>query len=156
MEHLTKTIGYICILVMVTGILADLGSFPVIEKLIRFVTALYIIVAFFKSLEGTKYNVDMQIFKSDFTYEQNYDYLTEMIINKTNSEIEALVKKRLEEKNISYNLLSLHILEQNGSLIINEINIQCDNKDTALAYDCIKDLISKDTKITIGEQESEV
>ena len=156
MEHLTKTIGCICILVMVTGILADSGSFPVMEKVIRFVTALYIIVAFLKSFEGTKYNIDIQTIKSDFIQQDNYEYLTDKIINKTVSELELLVKKRLEEKNISYNLLSLHILEQNGSLIIDEINIQCDNEDITLVYDCIKDLISEETQIIIGEQKSEV
>ena len=88
---------------------------------------------------------------TEFSYEQNSDYLKEKIINETEKEIKELIKNRLDEKNISYNGISLHILEQNGNLIVKEINIDCTENNKKDIYNCIEDIISKESEIKIGE-----
>ena len=151
MQQIISVIGSVCILIMVTGILADLGSFPVMEKVIRFIIVIFLIVCIFKSFETTQINIETDNFETKFVYEQNLDYLKEKIISETEKETQELIKNRLEQKNISYNWLSLHILEQNGNLIVKEIVIDCSESEKNEVYDCIKDVISNETEIKIGE-----
>lgn len=151
MEQVTKTIGMVCIIIMATGILNDIGSFPVSEKVIKFVTALCIIAAFFKSVGGTKLEMEFDYNNDDTLYVQNEEYLKSAVLNRTAEELEQLVKKRLGEKNISYNSVSVHILEQNSSVMIEKIQISCDPEFEAEVRLCLEDITSEGTEILIGE-----
>ena len=148
MEQLSETVGILCILIMVMGLLADIGSFPATEKIIRFITAIYIIVAFFKAFQTSDKEISINMPTQSNTY-SNSEYLKSEIISKTESELQYIIESRLEEKNISYNSVTVHILEQNSNLVAEEICIVCDDEGAAL--ECIEDIATKDTKIIIGE-----
>lgn len=151
MEQLSQIIVILCKTVIAMGILYNLGCFPATEKVVKFIIAVYIIYA-------TLNTVDKQIpvskpYISNIEYSQ-YQYseeLNDIIVQETQNNIENIIKQRLTEKNISYNWVYVHILEQNNLLTADSINICCSNSDIAAAEDCIKDFITKDTQIYIGE-----
>ena len=93
--------------------------------------------------------------KSDITsfmeQYQNYPGMQEFFSNFLRSfsieKLEKIIKIRLDEKNISYNEISVHILEQNGNLIVKEINIDCTGNSKRDIYTCVEDIITKESKI---------
>ncbi len=111
MAGIAKTVGVLCISVVAMGILYDLGNFKATEKTLKFVISLYIIATVFNSLRTTKLEFDIDIEGENQIYYQNSEVLKNEIISQTEKELTELIKKRMAEKNISYNSISLHILE---------------------------------------------
>lgn len=151
MDNLAKTIGILCVSVMAMGILYNLGSFAVTDKVIKFVISVYIIVAVFGSLKDVDFKVKTDGIVADIYQQDMSDMLKSEIILQTEKDLTEIVKKRLEEKNISYNDISLHILEQNGSLEIKKIMIDCPETSKQAVLGCLQDLVTEDTQIVTGE-----
>ncbi|MBE6877617.1 MAG: hypothetical protein E7488_00405 [Ruminococcaceae bacterium] len=151
MEQIAKITGVVCISAFSMGVLYNIGHFPSVERGIKFVIAIYIILTCMKSAG----NIDM---KSEFLPVKPYlateEYAAELnntVVEETQRKSEEIIKQRLSEKNISYNRVSVHILEQNGLLTAEKIIVSCDDKDVAAAEECIEDFITTGTEIIIGE-----
>ena len=151
MEDFISTIGVFCVLIFIIGLLYECGCFATTEKTIRFVVAICMVSITVKSF----YNIDFtNISTSDYIntlHYDNYEILKKEIINTAKNNIETEIKRRLDEKNISYNYLELHILEENEDVKIDTINIVCSDEYSNDIYACLKDIISDSTKIIIGD-----
>ena len=151
MEQIAKSVGMLCVLVFILGILFQLGCFEKTAKVIKFVIAVYIVVAIVKSVDGAKMDTN---FIYDKNVAEHYDYQENFetaVLQQLRQNIEETVKGRLNEKNISYNDVSVHILEQNGNLEIEQIEVECKTEDKSAVYNCLQDLLSENTKIIVGE-----
>ena len=151
MEKIADVIGVLCISVFVMGIFYQLGGFEKTSKVIRFIVALYIISTVFTSFEYFKYvPLEYDIIVDKDIYDYDVDFYNR-VIYKTKINLEEIIKNRLDEKNISYENVSVHILEQNGAVIADEIEIDCKASDTEAVYSCIDDMLTEDTKVIIGD-----
>ena len=151
MEKIADVTGVLCISVFVMGIFYQLGGFEKTSKVIRFIVALYIISTVFTSFEYFKYvPLEYDIFVDKDIYDYDVDFYNS-VIYKTKINLEEIIKNRLDEKNISYENVSVHILEQNGAVIADEIEIDCKAGDTEAVYSCIDDMLTEDTKVIIGD-----
>ncbi|MBQ6929214.1 MAG: hypothetical protein IJN27_02790 [Oscillospiraceae bacterium] len=99
-------------------------------------------------------------FEPDIDYSQIYDnsfeniYTEELnneVLSKTEYELEQIIKKRLDEKNISYNQISVHILEQNGVVSVDEISVEGTDADENDILDLIADMTDSETRVKTGE-----
>ena len=151
MEEITNLMGSICISIIAIGIISKLGAFDATEKMLRFVAAISILLTLYESFDITSLNIDFKYPESDVYYIENTSALKNEIINKTKTDLEQMIKERLDEKNISYNSVSLHILEQNGSITVDKIFIDCSGNVKTAVTDCLKDIISEETEILMGE-----
>ena len=151
MEGLTAAAGVLCVSVFVVGILYEMGCFVATAKIIRFVTAIIITITVLKSFNSIdKIKIKTENYSDIYSnaYQQN---LNEMIIENTRHELEKIIKSRLEEKNISYKSVEVHILEQNGNVTVDTIYIDCDKKAQTAVKQCIQDILAEDAKLVIGE-----
>lgn len=151
MESAALKIGSICMLIFLVGILYEFGGFEKSKKAIKFVIALYITVAMIKSVQNVQLKINLpEDLDTSVDSEYVYDFKRE-VIARTQDNIEILIKKRLDEKKLSYNQVSVHILEQNGNLTASEIIIKSEGSGKDLIYECISDIADDETKIYIGE-----
>lgn len=150
MEQIAANISVLCILVFVCGILYQLGCFSATEKVIKFIIAVYIVFFAVKSFANFNPKITLENY-TQFYQEQNTQLFKVSLIDETEKNLEEIVKNRLEEKNISYKDISVHILEQNGNLTVDGIYIDCENKDKDAVYKCIEDMLSEHTNVFIGE-----
>ena len=58
---------------------------------------------------------------------------------------------RPNEKNISYNQISVHILEQNGVVSVDEISVEGTDADENDILDLITDMTDSETRVKTGE-----
>lgn len=151
MSDIAKIAGVLCMAVMAMGVLYDLGSFKVTDKTIKFVISVYILVTVFNALKGAKLEISTNELLQNISVEDNSGMLKNEVVKQTEKELEEVIKNRLDEKKISYNDVSLHILEQNGSLIVSEIKIVCSDDMSQAAKECINDFITEETKVITGE-----
>lgn len=151
MESAALKIGSVCMLIFLVGILYEFGGFEKSKKAIKFVIALYITVAMIKSVQNVQLKINLpEDLDTSVDSEYVYDFKRE-VIARTQDNIEILIKKRLDEKKLSYNQVSVHILEQNGNLTASEIIIKSEGSSKDLIYECISDIADDETKIYIGE-----
>ena len=143
--------GVMCILIMIVGIIKEVGTFSSTEKLIKLVAAVYIIVAFFKVINNSQLELSFSIDNKENLQIYNTEQLKSDVMRETEMILEQIVKNRLDEKNISYNSLSVHILEQNSNVVIEKIVIDCDSIYLNAVEECLYDLTSGNTKIITGE-----
>jgi len=151
MEKIVNSIGALCISVFIMGMLYQLGAFEKTAKTIKFVIAIYIVLTVINSFENLNFNLQNTDFTTQY-YQQdiNRDFQNE-IIKETARELENVIKNRLEEKNIAYNSVEVHILEQNGNLTADKIFIECENIYAQDIERCISDIADETTKIIIGD-----
>ena len=151
MEKIADVTGVLCISVFVMGLFYQLGGFEKTARIIRFVVALCIISTAFNCFKNSEHI----LFSDDINIKgAKYDYDTEFynsVISETEIELEKIIKTRLYEKNISYKEVDVHILEQNSLVAAEEVVIVCDDIYTEAVYDSIKDMITENTKVFIGE-----
>lgn len=151
MEKITSMVGTLCICIFVTGILYNIGCFKVTEKTIKFVISIYILVITFKAAMDIKLDFSMNSINDISMEYQNTEDAKDIIIEQTQLDIENIIKNRLDEKNISYNSISVHILEQSNNITIDKIDIQCKPEYKKEVQNCIKDLLTENTVVVIGE-----
>ena len=151
MEQITRIAGVICISVMIMGILYEMGAFPATEKAIRFVIAIYIMLTVFTTVSDTKLQLDYGRYRRETDTQHSTQQLTQQLAQQTGTELEKIIENRLKQKNISYNSISVHILEQNGVLYADSINVQCPQRYTAQVLECISDIATEKTRVTTGE-----
>jgi len=151
MEQLQHMTGVMCILIMIVGIIKEVGSFSSTEKLIKLVASVYIIVAFFKVINNSQLELSFNIDNKENLQIYNTEQLKSDVMREAEIRLEQIVKNRLDEKNISYNSLSVHILEQNSNVVIEKIVIDCDSIYLNAVEECLYDLTSGNTKIITGE-----
>lgn len=149
MENIAQFTGILCIAVFIMGLFYQLGCFEKTARIIRFITAICIISLVFNSMGDINfipfiYSLNIE----EYNYEDNF---CSSVIYETQNELEEIIKKRLEEKNISYNWVQVHILEQNGNLTADEIIVSCDKKYADAVYSCIGDIATENTMINIGD-----
>ena len=151
METVTKAMGTVCIAVMLMGIIYELGCFKTTEKVMKFVITVYVMVTFLATVSDTKIQLDFVAEDIDGHTYSNRQQITEQIVNSTQKELENIIRQRLEQKNICYNSVSVHILEQNGNLTADRIVVQCPQQYTSQVTECISDIITEDTQLITGE-----
>lgn len=150
MEQIAKTVGILCVSVIAADIFCNTGYFPATEKVVKFVVAIYIILTGFKTVTGNYIKPEFKLPE----YPHTYDYQSEFkdaVIAETEKITEDMIIKKLSEKNISYNHISVHILEQNDILLTDTIVVGCEDRYISAVKECIEEFITEDTKLIIGE-----
>ena len=151
MEQLARITGIMCLLIITVEIIKEIGSFKSTEKVIKLIIAIYVDAAFFKISENSHIDLQFTLGNDKIGDTYNTEQLKSAVMEETRIRLESLIKSRLDEKNISYDLLSVHILEQNGNVIIDKIVIDCEDVYKSALEECLYDLISEDTQIVTGE-----
>ena len=151
MEHISTVTGVVCVSVFAVSVLYSFGCFSATEKVVKFVISLYLLTVFIKSITDTRFE-----FKTNFNgltaYSGSYTIdFTDIVLEETETNLEQTIKQRLDEKNISYKQISVHILEENEYLTADKIIVQCSEKDVGAVRECIKDMISDNTQVITGE-----
>ena len=150
MEQIAKTVGILCVSVIAADIFCNTGYFPATEKIIKFVVAVYIILTGFKTVNSIDIKPDFKLPEYQYTYEYQSEF-NYAVIAETEKITEGMIIKKLSEKNISYNHVSVHILEQNDILFTDTIVIGCEDRYVSTVKECIEEFITEDTKLIIGE-----
>ncbi|MEG3029526.1 MAG: hypothetical protein RR827_03930 [Oscillospiraceae bacterium] len=153
MESIAKFIGILCMASFIMSILMNFGKFEATEKIIRFVISIFIIVTIFKPYSfGDTFN---SFEFAPISWEKpliDQSKVNDLVIEKTKENLAELVKIRLSQKNISYISLNLHILNQDGSLSIDQIEIMgCDESQKVEIKSCLEDIITENTEIVLGD-----
>ena len=151
MEHITKVVGTLCIAIMSMGIMYEFGCFKATEKVMKFVITVYVMVTFFATVSDTKIQLDFVAEDIDSHTHISRQQVTEQIVSNTQKELENIIIQRLEQKNICYNSVSVHILEQNGDLTADRITVHCPQQYIPQVTECLSDLITEETQIITGE-----
>ncbi len=145
MDVLLKSIGMLCTLGYVTGLLINLTPANHTQKAIRLVAVLYI-------LSSVLY--PLQSISLDFEYldTENYDIKTDAqdyVIEQSAYKIKNIILQRLNEKNISYTDIIVHINKQNDGLQISGISLYgiAEKEQTA---NLLQDITTAD-KINFGD-----
>ena len=150
MEQIAEITGILCVSSVVMGILYNTGCFGTTEKVIKFVISIYILVTVIDSFGRNRVDFGFDMKSQAYeTYEYTHDYM-EYLIAETEKELEKEIESRLSEKNISYNHISVHILEQNNNLTAGKIVADC-NADEAAVREILQDIITEDTELVTGE-----
>ena len=111
-------IGKFCILVYLLGMLLSVTGSPLTQKSLRLLLVLYIIAVILNSFRTTSWQIDMSLNK--ITEGENFTS-SDYIIPAVQQEIEDAIKNQLDEKNISYKDVNVHIIEQKEYIKIDEI-----------------------------------
>ncbi|MBQ9844814.1 MAG: hypothetical protein IJO54_01860 [Oscillospiraceae bacterium] len=151
MEQLAKMTGVLCISVVAMEIVYNLGHFPSVERSVRFITAVYIVLTALKTFGNTQFTIMPPVWDDSSAVHEYTQQFSDTVIEETENKAEEIIRRRLQEKNISYNQVSVHILEQNGLLTAEKIVIECEDSHKAAAEDCIQDFITEETVIITGE-----
>lgn len=155
MKEISNWIGVMCISCYVMGLLMNLVQFTYTEKVIKLIIALFIIITVFKPVNSKN------ISDFEYSFEKEYSSLNldsyqqkntkQMIIEKTQETLAQIAKRRLDEKNISYSDISVHIYEQDGYLEIEKIFVSgCQEKDYQSVNSLFSDLLSEKSEISFG------
>lgn len=155
MEQIYNAVGVLCLTSVAAGLLHNMGSFASTEKLIRFVCVMCITVTMFSASDIAEFEFDGLIYSQQTDDKENIYNLKEIIITETEYETGELIKNRLDEKNIGYDYVFVHILEQSGEIVPVKIEIGCADADTVSIKECIKDLTTEQTVLIIGEKTGE-
>jgi len=151
MEKLTNVTGAICIFIIAMGIIGKIGSFTATEKILRFLISVSILIAISESFQKTSFEFDVIIPEFSNYHNSETTVLKNEIISKTQQELEHIIKNRLDAKNISYKSVSVHILEQNDSITVDKIIIDCSKNNNTTVREILQDIINEDTVIITGE-----
>lgn len=151
MEKIASTTGILCIAVFIMGIFYQLGGFEKTSGIVKFIMSLCVLATMLKNVKGFEPDIDYsQIY--DNSFENTYtEELNNEVLSKTEYELEQIIKKRLDEKNISYNQISVHILEQNGVVSVDEISVEGTDADENDILDLIADMTDSETRVKTGE-----
>lgn len=150
MQQVAAVVGTLCMATFVMGLLYEVGSFDKTAKTIKYVIAIYITVTVIKGFDIDEIKTEIpEILQntSEYTYNENFE---KEVLRNTELGVETTIKNRLDEKNISYNQVSVHILEQNGNLTAGEITVKCEDIYRDAVLECISDISDENTKINIG------
>lgn len=151
MEQIARITGVMCLVIMVVSFINNLGGFACTEKVIKFVTAIIVVALFFKTVNNTQIELHFDNYNNSNISTDDEVYLKYILVEQTAHMLEETVKNRLDEKNISYNTVSVHILEQNNNLIADRIIVDCNKDCENTVKECLQDIISAETVITTGE-----
>ena len=151
MENISYITGVLCISVFVMGLFYQIGWFEKTDKVIRYVIALCVLLTIIKTVKNFSADINFIQTHNNVAIPNYQKEFNDEIIAITQHEIEQLIKTRLDEKNISYNSVSVHILEQNGSVTVNEISVEGTKLSDEELYLYINDIADENTKIKTGE-----
>ncbi len=151
MDNIYSYIGNLCLVIYIIALLFDLIKIKETNKILQTVLGLVLILNIFYPLN----KIDTQsVFNSleFYSITVNEEENTELIIENAKLLIENDIKKTLEEKNISYNDVSLHIHKENGSFLIKEINIYgSDEERKEEILKLLSDIVNEDVIFFRGE-----
>ncbi len=147
MDRIIKAIGVLCMCGYITGLLVQFVPVNKTEKSIRLVVTLYIIsvvlspVSFESGYEGTVIP-DISTVQADSSI---------YVIDALETETEKILSERLQEKNICYTGLNVHINKQTDKLYIDNILIYgADSENMEKARAALSDVLSSE-KIISGD-----
>lgn len=150
MERIINTTGVVCVMIFCLGIFYEFGKFEKTAKIIKYIIAVVIVAEIFKSITHREMELNFNKIKS-IEYNDYSEYLYNEIITQTQNEIENIIKERLQTQNISYRDISVNIIEQDSNITVEEIKIYGIKQNENKVYDCIADIVSENTKISMGE-----
>ncbi len=148
MEQIAKSIGVLCAIGYIIGLLTNFTTTSHTKKAIRLVCVLYIISAVLAPLTGGNLNLSYKASTDNTVVSSDTD---EYIISMAENKMEEIIHQRLIEKNISYTRLSVHINKQTEGLITDEITLHgIPETEKHKVRILLNDIITED-KIKFGE-----
>ena len=118
MDTVLKFTGSLCTTVYILGLLFNLTDISYTQKTIRLTIAVYIIVNILMPLKNLELNFDFTDSISDFTIEISAE---DYVISQAERNMKQSIISQLNDKNISYSDISVHINKQSNSVYIDNI-----------------------------------
>lgn len=120
MDAITKSIGSLCVLVYISGILFNLTDISSTQKAIRLTVVLYILSAVLSPVKKLDFGFDTKyIVENDIGITQAQNY----ILNQAEQKLETDISNKLHQKNIAYKSIDVHINKESESISIDCIEI---------------------------------
>ena len=151
MKNITQWVGVLCISCYVMGLLLNLVQLSHTQKVTRLLVAMFIIITIFRpfsqkdffSLDGYEYT------SQDYNISVALNAV-DTIIKQAQKNLEQTIKSQLDQQNLCYENIFVHIYEENGSLNINSVEIQgvLDEEKNAI-YKALSNIVAQD-KIILG------
>ncbi len=148
MESVIKTIGTLCIIAFTLGVMTNLIPTAKTEKAIKTVFTIYLLFFVISLFTDTNFDIiaDNITDNTDITI-QSEDY----ILDKAKSNIEENIKEILQQKNIAYKDVRLHINKQTDNISVGSIEISgTDINQHSIIYNLLSDIAEKEN-IILGE-----
>lgn len=118
MDTVFKFTGSLCTTVYILGLLFNLTDISYTQKTIRLTIAVYIIVNILMPLKNLELNFDFTDSISDSTIEISAE---DYVISQAEKNMKQSIISQLNDKNISYSDISVHINKQSNSVYIDNI-----------------------------------
>lgn len=118
MDTVFKFTGSLCTTVYILGLLFNLTDISYTQKTIRLTIAVYIIVNILMPLKNLELNFDFTDSISDFTIEISAE---DYVISQAERNMKQSIISQLNDKNISYSDISVHINKQSNSVYVDNI-----------------------------------
>ena len=146
MGDMFRGIGLLCLYGYVTGLILNIIDVSYTGKAIRLVVVLYIISNVITPLKTVELKIDTDIFPAE---NKVADESERYILTETAKKIEQIICSRLDEKNISYTTVDVHINEEEDGFNISDITIYGASTDIMNIKRFLNDIVSED-KIKSG------
>lgn len=147
MDGIVKRTGCLCIVGYIMGLVMNMAPMNSLQKSIRLAGALYIITAVFVPLSDIQFDFSIPDRQRDSVRQSRYSY----IVDRTREEIEFRVCVRLDEKNISYESVRVHIHEQSDKIYLQSVNIAgVPEADRSRVVSALEEIAEKE-KIVFGD-----
>ncbi len=118
--NIIKFIGTLSVIGYILGILYNFVDFSYTQKAIRLTAALYIITALISPLEYSDFNIDIDSLQLEVYSRQES---VEFVLESAAAQLEQKIKNILDEKNIAYTDISVHINKQSEKISVDYIEI---------------------------------
>ncbi len=131
----------------IMGLVMNMVPMNSLQKSIRLAGALYIITAVFVPLSDIQFDFSIPDRQRDSVRQSRYSY----IVDRAREEIEFRVCVRLDEKNISYESVRVHIHEQSDTIYLQSVNIAgVPEADRSRVVSALEEIAEKE-KIVFGD-----
>ena len=148
MDIIIRMIAVLCLCSYVMGLLIQFVPVNQTEKSIKLVVTLYLIASVFSPMEyKTDYIFEKDMLSMSDIYNNSEEYVTFAIKEET----ERTLSRLLDEKNICYTDVDVHINKQTDKLCISQVVIYgADSDNMAAARDALTDIVTGE-KIISGD-----
>ena len=131
----------------IMGLVMNMAPMNSLQKSIRLAGALYIITAVFVPLSDIQFDFSIPDRQRDSVRQSRYSY----IVDRAREEIEFRVCVRKKKKNISYEIVRVHIHEQSDKIYLQSVNIAgVPEADRSRVVSALEEIAEKE-KIVFGD-----
>ncbi len=151
MKSVYSYIGSICLLIYIIGILFNLIKIKHTNKIMQTVLGLVLLLNIISPIYNQEFYIDinsLEVQSMQIDKGENEEY----IIENAKLILENEIKEELNQKNIAYNDVTVHIHKENENFLIKEISINgSEEAEKETVIDILSEYTNKECIIFRGE-----